>query len=221
MSGIVRPVSWVPSVLYGAVLLGGIYYGLVADGAGESWRLAGFVAGVVALAVLERLRLPAVVLLLTRLLLFVVVNACDESGISRVLFVLIPFTAYFAFGRRAAIALAAVCAGLLPLWFTVSVPRWYVDAEYISDLVMFTLGLVLAVSMAVYADRAAKLSAVSERNRLARDVHDSLGHHLTAIAIQLEKAAAFRDRDPAASEKAVADARWSADRALEEIRHSV
>ena len=90
---------------------------------------------------------------------------------------------------------------------------------------MFGLGLVLAVAMAAvavgeqegrarlehalrelsdsherladHAERVAELSAAAERNRLARDIHDSLGHHLTAIAVQLEKAEAFRDRDAA------------------------
>jgi signal transduction histidine kinase len=229
--GTARPVPWVPSVLYGAVLLGGAFYGIVGDESTPLWRLFGFVIGLLvltALDVAERWRHPvrtpagpAIALLAMRFLLFVAVSTCDESGISRALFVLIPFTAYFTFGRRVSIALGVACVGLLVVWFSLSVPRWYVDAEYISDLVMFGLGLVLAVSMAAYADRAAEMSAVTERNRLAREIHDSLGHHLTAIAIQLEKAEAFRDRDAAHAERAVADARWSADRALEEIRHSV
>ncbi|WP_443484153.1 histidine kinase, partial [Klebsiella pneumoniae] len=61
-----------------------------------------------------------------------------------------------------------------------------------------------------YALRVAELSTAAERNRVARDIHDSLGHHLTAIAVQLEKAEVFRDRDPQASAQAVSDARWSA-----------
>jgi signal transduction histidine kinase len=65
------------------------------------------------------------------------------------------------------------------------------------------------------------LAAATERNRLARDIHDSLGHHLTAIAVQLEKASAFRERDQAASEQALVDARRSARYALEDVRQSV
>jgi hypothetical protein len=45
-----------------------------------------------------------------------------------------------------------------------------------------------------------------ERNRVARDIHDSLGHHLTAIAIQLEKASTFSARDPELAAQAVRDA---------------
>ncbi|MGE7387835.1 sensor histidine kinase [Streptomyces sp. NPDC004126] len=108
-------------------------------------------------------------------------------------------------------------------------------AEYISDLLMFALGVVLALATAAVAVRerqargqledtlaqVAQLSAARERNRLAREIHDSLGHHLTAIGIQLEKAEAFAALDPAASAQAVSHARWSANRALDEVRASV
>lgn len=93
---------------------------------------------------------------------------------------------------------------------------------------MFSMGLVLALAMADVADRerrasarVAELSAATERNRLARDIHDSLGHHLTAISIQLEKVAAFADRDPDVAGQALADARRSVGRALEDVRASV
>ncbi|MFD7079966.1 response regulator [Streptomyces sp. NPDC059918] len=69
--------------------------------------------------------------------------------------------------------------------------------------------------------QVAQLSAARECNRLAREIHDSLGGHLTAIGIQLEKAEAFASLDPAASAQAVSHARWSANRALDEVRASV
>jgi signal transduction histidine kinase len=56
---------------------------------------------------------------------------------------------------------------------------------------------------------------------LARDIHDSLGHHLTVIAVQLAKVEAFRQRDPAVADQALADARLSTKYALEEVRQSV
>jgi signal transduction histidine kinase len=75
--------------------------------------------------------------------------------------------------------------------------------------------------LATYAGQAAELSAAAERNRLARDIHDSLGHYLTAIAVQLEKAEVFRDRDQGAASQAVADARSLARQALQDVRGSV
>lgn len=230
-----RPVPWVSPLLCLAVLAGGAYYALV--DAGPSFRLAGFSALLlllIGLDVLDR-HIPAAVLLVTRAALYIAVNALDDSGISRVLFVLIPFGAYFTFGRRPAIILGASCVAALPVVLTLRVPGWQTQAEYVSDLVMFTLGIVLAITMAAVAvrERQARvrleqimheveaLSAAQERNRLAREIHDSLGHHLTAIAVQLEKATAFAGLDPSGAQDAVANARWSADRALTEVRHSV
>lgn len=72
-----------------------------------------------------------------------------------------------------------------------------------------------------YSKRVAELVAVDERNRLARDIHDSLGHHLTAISIQLEKAIAYQDRDSNQSAAALNNARWTTREALQEVRQSV
>ena len=241
----IAEVTWVSPVVYGAVLLGGLAFSVVGEEAQPPGAIAGFAAALAALILLdlaERRRYPhrtprgpAAALLLARLALFVVVVACDGSGLGRVLFVLLPFTAYFAFGRAVAIGLAAGCLALLVGWFTLTEPGWYADAEYASDALMFAIGLVLALSMAAvaveeqrgrarlaaYAAQVAELSTAMERTRVARDLHDSAGHHLTAISVQLEKAAAFRDRDPAAADRALSDARLSAKRALDEIRASV
>jgi signal transduction histidine kinase len=230
-----QPVSWIPPVLYGAVLAGGVYYAAV--GPGLSWRTAGFAVLLGVLMVLDKRDRPLRpgLLLALRILLLAGVTALDVSGLSRVLFVLVPFLAYFAFGRVAALALGAGCVAAVAGAFTLWVPEWYVRAEYISDLLMFALGIVLAIAMAAVATgeqrarlelagtlaQVADLSAARERNRLAREIHDSLGHHLTAIGIQLEKAEAFASLDPATSSRAVASARWSADRALAEVRTSV
>jgi signal transduction histidine kinase len=72
-----------------------------------------------------------------------------------------------------------------------------------------------------YASRVAELSAAAERTRMARDLHDSLGHHLTAVGIQLDKAIAFRDRDPVVADRAVRDARSASALALRDARSSV
>jgi signal transduction histidine kinase len=229
------PVSWIPPVLYGAVLAGGVYHSAV--GPGVTWRTAGFAGLLAVLIVLDARDRPIrpVPLSALRILLLAGVTALDPAGLSRVLFVLVPFLAYFAFGRTVALALGAGCVAAVAGAFTLWVPDWYVRAEYISDLLMFALGVVLATAMAAVAtgeqrarlrlagtlEQVADLSAAHERNRLAREIHDSLGHHLTAIGIQLEKAEAFASLDPATSAQAVSSARWSADRALAEVRTSV
>lgn len=236
------PVPWVSPLLYGAVFLGGVYY-LAADlGAGPgllSWRTAGFVAGLAALCALDvagrRRNLPQVPMLLARCGLTGAVVALDASELAQVLFVLLPFTAYFAFGRTTALVLGALCLTGLLTGFALTAPAWYRDMEYVSDLLMVGVGLVLAISMAAvavgeqrarrelqeYAARVAELSAATERNRLARDIHDSLGHHLTAISVQLEIASEFRVLDPDAAGRAMTEARQSVKLALGDVRQSV
>ncbi|MBC8161596.1 MAG: sensor histidine kinase [Roseiflexaceae bacterium] len=75
--------------------------------------------------------------------------------------------------------------------------------------------------LAVYAAQVADLAAVAERNRVARDIHDSLGHYLTAITIQLEKALAFHEKDRQESQRSVQTSRRLAQEALTDVRHSV
>ena len=69
--------------------------------------------------------------------------------------------------------------------------------------------------------RVAELAATEERNRVARDVHDSLGHHLVAINIQLEKANAYSARDPKRAQDAVKQAQRTVQDALKDVRESV
>ena len=69
--------------------------------------------------------------------------------------------------------------------------------------------------------QVAELAATEERNRLARDIHDSLGHHLSAINIQLEKASAYKVRDPKRAAEAVDHAKRTVKEALKDVRESV
>lgn len=73
----------------------------------------------------------------------------------------------------------------------------------------------------LYAEQVEELATARERNRLAREIHDGLGHYLTIINVQLEKALSYRDRDPAEEEQAVRDAKRLASEALKDVRRSV
>jgi signal transduction histidine kinase len=72
-----------------------------------------------------------------------------------------------------------------------------------------------------YTEQAVELAAAIERNRLARDIHDSLGHYLTVINVQLEKALALRGSHPEQEDQAVRNAKSLASEALQDVRHSV
>lgn len=72
-----------------------------------------------------------------------------------------------------------------------------------------------------YASRVSRVVALEERARIARDIHDNLGHTLTAISIQLNKAEAFFKKDPEISIKAIIDARSSMHEAMLDIRSTL
>src|SRR5512140_1806651 len=46
-----------------------------------------------------------------------------------------------------------------------------------------------------YAVQAEELATTKERNRLAREIHDTLGHYLTVINVQLSAAQAVMETD--------------------------
>ena len=190
-----------------------------------------------------------IALLGARVVLYEAVATLDCAGFSKFLYLLIPFQAYFSLGKRAGYALGVLYLGILVARFAAQDPGWYQQDRYVSVLLIYMVGLAFVVVMAralqdqarsraraerllvdleashaklrASTERVAELAAAEERNRLARDIHDSLGHHLTAITIQLEKALAFRERGPAEADRAVQDARQSAQAALTDVRRSV
>ncbi len=72
-----------------------------------------------------------------------------------------------------------------------------------------------------YAVQVEDLATVQERNRLAREIHDSLGHHLTAIHIHLEAARTFLDDQPHQVLDALGVAQTLTQEGLAEVRRSV
>lgn len=75
--------------------------------------------------------------------------------------------------------------------------------------------------LAEYSVQAAELAASRERNRLAREIHDSLGHHLTVVSVQLEAAELVLDRDPEDARRRIARVKELAREGLAEVRRSV
>ncbi|MFI7320666.1 sensor histidine kinase [Streptomyces venezuelae] len=237
------PVRRVSLLLYGAVLAGGFYHAAADLGPGRQphWRTVAFAAGLAALVALDEVerrggtRARHAVLLAARCVLIAAVVAVDASELAQVLYVLLPFNAYFVFGRGVALLLGALCVAALLAGYAVDAPEWYRDQEHVSDLLMLCVGLVLTLAMAAvavgeqrarraleeYAARVAELSAASERIRLAREIHDSLGHHLTAVSVQLELASELSGRDTESARRAVDEARLSVKRALGDVRQSV
>jgi signal transduction histidine kinase len=66
-----------------------------------------------------------------------------------------------------------------------------------------------------------ELAIAEERVRMARDLHDGLGHHLTALSIQLQAAEKLVQTSPQMAAEAVHNARGEVQAALKEVRQSV
>lgn len=75
--------------------------------------------------------------------------------------------------------------------------------------------------LAEYATQVEQLATVRERNRLAREVHDTLGHYLTVINVQLEVVTKLIDSNPARAKEAAVKAKQLASEGLNEVRRSV
>lgn len=72
-----------------------------------------------------------------------------------------------------------------------------------------------------YAIRAEDRATLQERNRIAREIHDSLGHLLTAQSIQLENGLMLLKSNPKKAQASFQDSRQINSNALEELRQSV
>ncbi|MEA5462402.1 sensor histidine kinase [Leptothoe sp. PORK10 BA2] len=71
------------------------------------------------------------------------------------------------------------------------------------------------------ATQVKQLATVEERSRIAREIHDSLGHSLTALNIQLEGAIKLSQRDPKKSQELLTEAKRLGSVALQDVRQSV
>lgn len=72
-----------------------------------------------------------------------------------------------------------------------------------------------------YAAQAEELATTRERNRMARDIHDGLGHHLTVVQMQLQAAGAVLDTDRARAVDLLEKAQRQSREALADVRRSV
>lgn len=72
-----------------------------------------------------------------------------------------------------------------------------------------------------YASTVRELSVYGERTRMAREIHDTVGHYLTVVNVQLEAAGKLMDKRPEKAREQVDKAKTLASEALSEVRRSV
>src|SRR5579863_5035272 len=129
-------------------------------------------------------------------------------------------------GRAIALLLAVSAVGTLE-WRLLHLHNWFL---------FYACGLSLAIggSNVYFAqrDRALgklrlanaeieHLAKVAERERIARDLHDVLGHTLSVIILKSELAGKLIDRDPARARAEIADVEQTSREALAEVRSTI
>jgi signal transduction histidine kinase len=72
-----------------------------------------------------------------------------------------------------------------------------------------------------YAEQVEEMAVVEERNRLAREMHDTLGHRLTVASVQLEGAQRLVHSEPERASNMIATVREQVREALRELRGTV
>lgn len=72
-----------------------------------------------------------------------------------------------------------------------------------------------------YALQVEELTIAEERNRIAREIHDGLGHSLTALHMEIQAARAVMGKDPAKADDLLSKAQQLTQETLADVRASV
>lgn len=124
---------------------------------------------------------------------------------------------------------AGYIAGALTVLASFLIPRFVSNGqEYFglsistSAVFMFVAGITFFIGSSIESQRQAGTQAIlEERERVARDVHDVLGHTLTVIALKSELAGKLLERDPGRAHAELREITHLARESIEEVRQTV
>jgi two-component system sensor histidine kinase DesK len=129
--------------------------------------------------------------------------------------------------RRALAGLGALCAAYILFAGLGGLSVW----EYGPTLFFGVMVAVVSLSSAAFAAKSIELAAsreesrrlavVAERERIARDLHDVLGHTLTVVAVKADLAGRLVERDLPAARREIEEIRQTARSALAELRSAL
>ncbi len=131
-----------------------------------------------------------------------------------------PFTLPQAAGYIAG-ALTVLASFLIPS-FVPNGQEYFGHAITTSAVFMFVAGMTFFIGSSIESQRQAGTRAIlEERERVARDVHDVLGHTLTVIALKSELAGKLLDRDPGHTQAELHEITPLARESIDEVRQTV
>ncbi len=236
-----RPSGWRDYVFPGLWL---IYLGQTVDGLGRHNDVAGLLLGLAGLLVFAALYLIALNVavpfhrrvgwwFIAALIVLTVLEAVLAHGSANAMLVyiavLIVGVTEFdedARPRVIAVLLVAALAAFGP-WL---VPAWHSGVDWGTGFIV----LLVAVAMfgffglirsnrelAEARSEVARLAAENERTRIARDLHDLLGHSLTTITVKAGLARRLADRDPDRAAEEIAEVEELTRSSLADVRAAV
>jgi two-component system, NarL family, sensor histidine kinase DesK len=137
------------------------------------------------------------------------------------------FFAYATRPRRAALALLILMAILVGETILFDLPAWAWLPGGIGILAVGAGNIHLAEvyrhgqRLQQAQEHAEEMAKLAERERIARDLHDLLGHTLSVIVMKSELASKLADRDPARAIEEIRDVERVSRDALTEVRRAV
>ncbi len=151
----------------------------------------------------------------------------DWRGLDASVFVILLVYALLRWGsgRDVVIGLAILS---IPLLLSALDAQMHPDEIPLSEVAQGALFLLLVAAVGAsvrYADKARRRGTVQmkllEREQLARELHDTVAHHVSAIAILAQAGRVVASTDPAAAVEALAVIEQEASRTLAEMRTMV
>ncbi len=128
----------------------------------------------------------------------------------------------------AVLAFAAIDCTLLlgeTLWLHKSLPDYAIPVFFLVLTSITNIFIARQTQMncklRMAQEEIERLAAVAERERIARDLHDVLGHTLSVIVLKAELAGKLMERDPRRAAAEIADVESTARTALAEVREAI
>lgn len=139
-------------------------------------------------------------------------------------------SAFIAFGfeTRTAIRVLAlqVLIGLIPS-FLLGMPWWFYMASVVISALIGAITIqarareLTNARLRLAQDEVARLAKVAERERIARDLHDLLGHSLSVVVLKSELTRKLMTRDPARAAEEIAEIEKIARQGLADVRQAI
>lgn len=154
-----------------------------------------------------------------------------EDAFVMCVFIAVLIMAGFAFrghGRAAILAIVGMTA--IATFLPAAVPAWDAEPDWnmlvtlpLVSLAMFGFFTILKSNRELSEARAevARLAAENERTRIARDLHDLLGHSLTTITVKAGLAHRLAGRDAERAAKEIGEVEHLSRSALADVRAAV